>query len=102
MEIKKTDPYSGKEHIHKKVDFLSLVLDQIFLICKADKHFSVKKRIDEVELEIEVLKKKVSKQDSLLNQAEKISTEINEKQSSLESKNFKIRVDLLEALGSEL
>lgn len=102
MEIKKTDSYSGKEHIHERTDFLSSVLDQIFLICKADKHFSVKKRIDEVGLEIEVLKKKVSKQGSLLNQAEKISAEVNEKLSSLESKNFKVRVELIEALGSEL
>ena len=102
MEVKKTDSYSGKEHIHKKTDFLSSVLDQIFLICKTDKHFSVKKRIDEIELEIRVLKKKMSKQDSLLNQAEEISVDVSEKLSSLESKNFKVRVELLETLGSEL
>jgi len=102
MEIKRTDSYSGKEHIHRKSDFLSSVLDQIFLICKADKHFSVKKRIEEVENELEVFKKKVSKQDNLLEQAEKILSEVNEKLASLESENFKTRVELLEALGSEL
>lgn len=83
-------------------DFIPNLVDQIFLICKEDKSFSLKDKVKHVDEKLEILKTKISKQDTLLEQARALKETINSKIISINEDSFRIKAVLLESLGSEL
>ena len=85
-----------------KKESLNEIIKRIIFICKNDETFKVNKKILSI---IEYEKKLIEKNSNLLKLIQKsdqmynqILNEINE----LESKNFSVRVTLLESIGEEL
>ena len=83
-------------------NFISEVVDRIFLICMNDQNFKAREKLQLVENQIEIKQKKVTKQEGLLSEAERIKTEVTEKISELDEDTLSLREMLLESLGSEL
>lgn len=92
---KGTVPQENKE-------LLPQIVNRIFSICKADKSFPLREKIADVDKEIDVLKEKIRKQNSLFKQSKKITFDLNERIQILENKNDNLKARLLESLGSEL
>lgn len=103
MIISKTDSYLRIEQKQNNRDFISSVLDEIFLICKEDKHFSrIRSKINGIGETVNNIQMKVVKQDELLNQSKRIRDDVTKKVSILDNENFKMKVELLEKLGSSI
>jgi len=104
MQIKKTS--LGKKLEQNKnpssENFISEVVDRIFLICMNDENFQAREKLQSVENQVEIQQKKVTKQENLLKEATKIRTEVTEKISNIEEETMSLREMLLESLGSEL
>lgn len=78
------------------------IVNQIFAICKSDPNFPLKDKVESVEFTIETLKKKIEKQNHLLEKAKKIEQDATKKYTMLESKNFETKAKILESIGSEI
>jgi len=103
MRIKKTDTYQRIEQKQNNRDFISSVLDEVFLICREDSHFqSVRNKAHDVDLILNELKKKVARQDSLLEKSSLLKKDILMKIKILDNNCLHMRSTLLEQLGSEL
>jgi len=83
-------------------NFISEVVDRIFLICMNDQNFEVREKLQSVENQLENQRKKVARQEGLLSEADRIKTEVTEKISELDEDTLSLRETLLESLGSEL
>ncbi len=83
-------------------ELLSQVLLRIFSVCKTDPGFPLKEKLIEIEGEIDSLKTKLIKQDSLLTQSSNIRQDLDIRIKGIEEKNFDIKSRLLEELGSEV
>lgn len=83
-------------------NFISEVVDRIFLICMNDQNFKVREKLQSVENQLENQRKKVARQEGLLSEADRIKTEVTEKISELDEDTLSLRETLLESLGSEL
>jgi len=102
MKIIKTDSLVSIEHNQKQEDIMSSALNHIFLICKEDKEFQNKVNVNDLDLAIEELKLKISKQDDLAKKSLATKEKITSGISSLDENNNETRSQLLESLGSEL
>ena len=87
----------------KPEDFMSKVVDIIFLVCKNDTHFEDYKKMDElVKKDKEISKDKIEKQNELLKQSSEMINDLKEKNRMLSDDNFNKRAKILEMLGSEI
>lgn len=86
----------------KKHNLIPTVIDHIFTICKEDKNFNIKKNIEEVDNKLSNLNKKLSKQKSLIEQSNGIKEDLLKKMKNIDDESFKIKLRVLETLGSEL
>lgn len=102
MNIIKTDSRKSLEQNQKHDDFISEVIDRIFLICQEDKNFNETERLDSVEKELTSLQEKVLKQDSLLKQSQEMKRTLKKKSDELNNVIFNEKSQLLESLGSEI
>ncbi|MCK5606006.1 hypothetical protein KAR91_29175 [Candidatus Pacearchaeota archaeon] len=103
MRITKTGSYQRLAEKQTNKDFISSILDEIFIICREDKHFSdVRKKAAEVDLALNEIRKKVSKQDSLLEKSSSLKNDVAMKIKILDNSCLQMRSELLEQLGSEL
>ena len=91
-----------KKRKNKKNNFIPEVIDRIFAICKSDPNFPLKNQIEEIEVNTELLRKKIGKQDNLLEQSTKLKKDLQKRISILDDDNINIQSNLLETLGSEL
>ena len=88
--------------VKESPEFITSIVDQIFLICKEDKSFTIKDKIKSANNQLEILEDKVRKQNILLEQAMTLKENINSKITSIEEDSFRTKVILLESLGSEI
>ena len=102
MRISKCDPEIRLEHITKKKNLISPIIDRILLITKTDKHFSNSSRVDELDKNIIILKDRILKQDDMILKSTAMKEELTKKLSLSESENFGSRVKLLESLEKGL
>jgi hypothetical protein len=104
MKIKKTSLGEKLEQNKNpsSESFISEVVDRIFLICMNDQNFKVREKLQSVENQLENQRKKVTRQEGLLSEADRIKTEVTEKISELDEDTLSLRETLLESLGSEL
>ena len=103
MRIVKTDSDLKIEQIQNNRDFISSVLDEIFLICRNDVVFkSVKNKIGDVDTQVETFNKKLEKQTSLVSHAKEIEKDVRQKIAIIDEQNEKMKDALLEQLGSSL
>lgn len=81
-------------------EMLPEILDRIFMICKTDPNFPLKNKVEALEDTISRMDKKIAKQEKLLEQAETIKKDLVKKISYLDDKNFQLKSELLDILGS--
>lgn len=86
----------------KENKLIPTIIDHIFTICKEDKNFNVNENILHIDKKLNDIENKVSKQNSLIEQSNKIKKELLEKIKRLDDESFKIKYKILENLGSEL
>jgi len=72
------------------------------MIAKSDGNFKISHEIDKVDETIKMLKEKINNKNKLLKKSEKLKKEFVDKISNIENQNFKLKVNLLESLGTEL
>jgi len=103
MKIEKSDKKIKLEELQKKKEFLPSILNEIFVICKEDKLFSNSvESTKDLDKKIKSLESRINKQSALLKKSGDLKNNINKKIELIESDIFKLRVKLLEQLGSEL
>ena len=90
------------ESIKYKQSSISEVVDRIFTICKTEENFPLKNQVEEVDLELSNLERKIQKQDQLLQQSQEIKNNLEKRINMLDGTIFDLRSNLLESLGSEL
>lgn len=101
MKIFTSVPDFKQEH-KKNEDFLSEVLDRIFLISKTDPFFASKNKTEHIDLQLKETKIKVNKKKDLLKKSNLIESDLSKAVNDLDDQNYKMKVRLLEILGSEL
>jgi len=102
VKIIKTDSRKTLEHNQKHDDFISEVIDRIFLICREDENFNETERLDSIDEKISVLQTKIKKQDKLLEQSKGMKISLKRKLDELDNRILTERSQLLESLGSEI
>ena len=100
MHIKKTSLGEKLEQNKNpsSENFISEIVDRIFLICMNDENFQAREKLQSVENQVENQQKKVTRQENLLTEATKIRAEVTEKISNLEEETTSLREMLLESL----
>jgi len=88
--------------IKKDEKLSSIIIDSVFSICKNDKNFNIRKELDVVDSKVKILSKKILKQESLLDRSSEIQENVLKKIKVIDDEGFKIKVRVLESLGSEL
>ncbi len=96
MKIEEVEPAKYKQ------SSISEVVDRIFTICKTEENFPLKNQVEEVDLNLSNLEKKIRKQDQLLQQSQGIKSELEKRINMLDGTIFDLRSNLLESLGSEI
>jgi hypothetical protein len=102
MRISKSDLNFNPEHITKKKNLISHIIDRILLITKTDKHFSNSSRVDELDRNIIILKDRILKQDEMILKSSTMKEDLTKKITLIESENFDSKVKLLESLEKGL
>jgi len=101
MKINHCVPDYKREH-KKNGDFLSEVLDRIFLISKSDPFFASKRTTGKIDSQLKQTKLKIKKKKSLLDKSIAIESDIVKAVNDLEEQNRTMKMRLLEILGSEI
>ena len=83
-------------------DLVNSVITEVFAICKEDNTFSIKDELKLVEYKLTKLRSRLDKQDKLLEKSNELLLSLKENDKSLDNANFKIKINVLETLGSEL
>lgn len=81
---------------------LPQILVRMFGICKQDSNFSLNPKINDVENEISELNNKLKHQRKVMENTNNVKNDLSNRLQDLRSKNFELKVKLLEDLGSEL
>jgi hypothetical protein len=76
------------------------ILMRIFSVCKADKNFPLKEKIESVEKEIRLLEAQINKKSNVLDETKKLRDGLGTKLQSARQENFELKTKLLEELGS--
>jgi len=100
MEIITCVPDYKREH-KKNGDFLSEVLDRIFLISKSDPFFASKNTSKQIDSQLKETRLKIKKKKALLEKSLAIETDMVRAVDDLEQQNHTMKIRLLEILGSE-
>lgn len=101
MKIFTSVPNFKREH-KKNEDFLSEVLDRIFLISKNDPFFSSKNKTEHIDTQLKEIKTKLKNKKTLLKKSSIIESDLTKAVNDLDDQNYKMKIRLLEILGSEL
>ena len=92
--------YPEKKPISKEL--LPQIVERIFAICKTDGNFPLKSKMTNVDDEISSIKRKIMKQEKLLNDSKNLTSNVLSRLSNLRNSNQELRDRLLESLGTEL
>jgi len=90
----------SNEADHKEL--LPQIVDRIFSICRTDPNFKLKDEMEIVENRTKSLQQKISKQEKLLEQSNKLSKDLMQRIEVLNNQNEKTQMQLLESLGSDI
>lgn len=83
-------------------ELLPQIVERIFAICKTDGNFPLKGKMGNIDDEIITIKNQIAKQEKLLNDSKKLTSNIMSRLTTLRNSNQSLRDRLLESLGSEL
>lgn len=90
------------EKIDRTIDSVELlpeIVNRIFSICKVDPTFQLKDEIEIIENNILVLKKKIEKQNLLIEKSEELKKDILQRLEILENYNQRKQTELIESIG---
>lgn len=102
MKILKSNSRLALEHNQKKGNFISSVVDHIFLICQEDNRFKESSNPGDIDKKMEEIEVKLNRQNGLLTKSMELKGTIKRQISDLDDQNMQIQSELLESLGSEL
>lgn len=102
MKITPIKSRMNLKELKKREALIPSILDRVFLICKEDKNFLIKREIKDIEKQLNILNLKIKKQDGLLEQAQNMKHDFNSRIVAIDEDSFRNKVSLLETLGSEL
>jgi len=102
VEIIKTHSRKTLEHNQKNDDFISEVIDRIFLICREDENFNEADKLNSIDEKISLLREKINKQDQLLVKSKQMKVSLKRKMDELDNGILSEKAQLLESLGSEI
>jgi septal ring factor EnvC (AmiA/AmiB activator) len=83
-------------------EMIPQIISRIFTICKTDTNFPLRDQISQIDKEIKDIKGKIFRQNDLFKQSQELAHELNERLTTLESRNSNLKERLIESLGSEL
>jgi septal ring factor EnvC (AmiA/AmiB activator) len=92
--------FPEKKNISKEM--LPHIVERIFAICKTDRNFPLKQKMNSIDDQIKRLQQKINKQENLLLQSKQLNNNILSRLSNLKNSNQELRDKLLESLGSDL
>jgi hypothetical protein len=81
---------------------LSQVINRIFSVCKADPHFKLKSEMESLDGQLNSIKSKIAKQESLLSKSHGLTENVKRRIALIQQENEERQIELLETLGSEL
>jgi len=102
MKIVNSESFSGLEHIQKKKELISSIVDAVFSISKLDKRLQINEKVKIEETEILKIKEKIKKQNEVLEKISFLKNSLSKKASYLSSENSNLRSKLLSKLGVEV
>jgi len=100
MRIIKIPVHDQWEQNYKKEEFINRVIKQILTICKFDKNFNIDDKTNRIDEDIKNTQTKIKSKDQLLLKSDEMRKTLVEKITDLENENCKIKMNLLESLGS--
>lgn len=83
-------------------ELLPQIVERIFAICKNDVNFKLKDDLKNVESNVEVLNKRIEKQNGLLEQSNTLKKDLLQRLEILSDDNERQQIKLLESIGGEL
>ena len=83
-------------------ELLPQIVERIFAICKNDENFKLKDDLKNVESNVEVLNKRIEKQNVLLEKSNILKKDLLHKLQILSDDNERQQMKLLESIGGEL
>lgn len=86
----------------KPQELLPQIVDRIFSVCKSDPSFHLKDELEIIENKIISLQHKINRQNSLMEQSDKLKKDIMQRIEIIDEHNQRKQVELLESIGSEL
>lgn len=89
------------EDVSSHEELIPQIIKRIFAICRNDDHFALKNDIKELSEETKILQEKLQKKESMLGQSRQVKKELSSRISVLDQDNESLRIQLLEAMGSE-
>jgi len=101
MRITKICVQENWEQKYKREEFIDCIIEQILTICKFDENF-INKNTDDIDESVDKIKNRIKNKDEILIKSDEIRKSLKGKITELEDKNFKIKMNLLEYLGTEL
>jgi SOS response regulatory protein OraA/RecX len=83
-------------------ELLPKIIDRMFAICKEDKSFKSKAKLEAVEDVSKKLNEKIRKQKVLLNRGFEMEKDFTKRIESLDESNEKLRSDLIMMIGGDV
>lgn len=102
MNIIKKDSLPTLTRFKNKEDFINQIIQNIAVVCRENKTFTVQNKIKKLNEHLFELRKKDSKLNELLNKSGNIKKDFQNQVIELEEDNLNSKKKLLEFLGSEL
>jgi neutral trehalase len=102
MKIINSESFSSLEHIQKKKELISNIVDAVFSISKVDKNLQINEKVKIEEIEILKIKEKIKKQVEVLEKISSLKNSLSRKVSYLSSENSNLQSKLLCKLGVEV
>ena len=78
------------------------IFDRLFAVCKMDPNFRANDKIQEIDIEISELEKKLRKNKEIIKRADEYRKDLERKVKLLDEQNYEAKSLVLEKLGSEI
>ena len=102
MKIIKEDSLPSISKLKNKEEFVNQLVQQVMIICKEDKSFSIVKKLKTLDEYKSSLKEKNENLKNLLEKSSKIKEEFDKQITNVDEENVYLKQRLIEHLGGEI
>jgi len=102
MNIIEIDSIPSLSKLKNKEQFINQLIQQVMIICREDKSFSINKKIEKLNVYRDTLKKKDFNLQNLLEKSKKIREGFDKEISEIDEDNTKLKNKLIEYLGGQI